>query len=77
MALPSMRGRELLRVLERAPLFYSVVRRRGSHKTLKSTAGYPDLHLAFHDKAEIPGGLVRKVLCGDVGLTEEQVRGLI
>jgi predicted RNA binding protein YcfA (HicA-like mRNA interferase family) len=74
---PAMRWPELSRVLTRAPLLYSVERTRGSHKTLRSSAGYPDLHLAFHDNAEIPGGLVKKILCGDVGLTEQQVRALL
>ena len=45
--------------------------------TLKSEAGYPDLHLAFHDRQEIPGGLVRKILVRDVGLTENDARELL
>jgi hypothetical protein len=34
--------------------------------------GRPDLHLAFHDQADIPPGLVRKIFIRDIGLTEEQ-----
>lgn len=74
---PSMRWPELRRVLERRPLLYSVHRQAGSHVTFKSAAGYPDLHLAFHDRAELPPGLVRKVLCGDVGLTESGAQALL
>jgi predicted RNA binding protein YcfA (HicA-like mRNA interferase family) len=71
---PSMRGRELYRHLARAPLSYRedpARSREGSHKTLVS-ADYPDLHLAFHDRAEIAPGLVRKILTRDVGLSQEE-----
>jgi len=33
---------------------------------------YPELLFAFHDNADIPPGLVRKILVRDVGLTQEQ-----
>lgn len=74
---PSMRWPELRRVLERRPLLYTADRQGGSHVTLKSAAGYPDLHLAFHDRVELPPGLVRKVLCRDVGLTESEALTLL
>jgi hypothetical protein len=64
-------------VLTRRPLFYSVHRQTSSHVTLTSAAGYPDLHLAFHDRAELPPGLVRKILCTDVGLTEGEALALL
>lgn len=72
-----MRWSELRRVLTRMPLAYEIVRQSGSHKTLRSSAGYPELHLAFHDNADIPGRTVRKILTTDVGLTEEAARGLL
>jgi predicted RNA binding protein YcfA (HicA-like mRNA interferase family) len=74
---PTLRWPKLRRILGREPLKYRVVRTKGSHRLLKSDAGYPDLYLAFHDNADIPGSLVRKILCGDIGLTEEEARGLI
>lgn len=74
---PSMRWPELRRVLLRAPLSYEAQRSAGSHQTFKSSADYPDLHLAFHDRQEIPPGLVRKILCRDVGLPEDEALGLL
>lgn len=74
---PSLRWPKLRRVLTRKPLQYRIVRQSGSHKTLDSEAGYPRLHLAFHDNAEIPGGMVKKILVNDVGLTEEEARSLV
>lgn len=71
---PSMRGRELYRHLARKPLAYMedpTRTREGSHKTLISSQ-YPVLHLAFHDRAEIPPGLVRKIFTRDIGLSEEE-----
>lgn len=76
-AFPSLRWPQLWRVLSREPLLYVVTRQRGSHRTLDSDAGYPKLHLAFHDSAELPPGLVRKVLVRDVGLSEEEALGLL
>ena len=73
-----MRWPELERILRRSPLGYEVVSQKGSHRKLESTAGYPPIGpLAFHDNAEIPGGMVRKILMRDVGLTEEEARGLL
>ena len=76
-AWPSLTWPELWRILRRKPLCYEVARQRGSHRTLKSKAGYPDLLLAFHDRATLPPGLVRKILTKDVGLTEEEARELL
>jgi hypothetical protein len=39
--------------------------------------GYPPLTFAFHDKATIPAGLVRKILVRDVGLAEDEARKLL
>jgi hypothetical protein len=38
---------------------------------------HPPLTFAFHDKATIPAGLVRKILIRDVGLDEEEARKLL
>jgi predicted RNA binding protein YcfA (HicA-like mRNA interferase family) len=72
-----MRWPELRRVLERKPLEYEVVHQSGSHRKLTSRAGFPELNLAFHDRQELAPGLVRKVLVGDVGLSESDALGLI
>lgn len=72
-----MRWPQLRRVLKRKPLEYTITRQRGSHKTLESAAGYPTLHLAFHDKADIPSGMVRKILTKDVGLSDKEAKRLL
>lgn len=38
---------------------------------------YPALHLAFHDNAEIPPGLVRRILTRDVGLADGEAKRLL
>lgn len=68
---PSMKARELLSILMREPLNYEIARQRGSHRRLKSP-GRPSLTFAFHDGATVGPGLVRKVLCRDVGLSEDE-----
>ena len=72
---PSMRWPRLKRILERAPLSYRITAQEGSHRTLEAL-GRPTLHLSFHDAQELPGGLVRKILVKDVGLTEDEARKL-
>lgn len=72
----SMRWPTLLRVLTRDPLNYAITRQEGSHRTLEA-AGRPVLHLSFHDNQELPGGLVRKILCKDIGLTPDEARKLL
>lgn len=70
-----MKARELYRLLERE-LGYSVVRRSGSHRTMKAP-GRPPLLLAFHDNQTIAPGLLRKILVKDVGLSIEEVEALL
>lgn len=71
-----MKARELLAVLMREPLNYEIVRQRGSHRRLKAP-GRPSLTFAFHDRATVGPGAVRKVLCQDVGLSEEDALKVI
>jgi predicted RNA binding protein YcfA (HicA-like mRNA interferase family) len=71
-----MKARQLLALLEREPLRYRVVRQSGSHRLLESPR-HPPVTFAFHDGATVPGGLVRKILTKDVGLADEQARGLL
>ena len=73
---PSLKARALLAVLSREPLGYRVVRQSGSHRRLEAP-GLPPLTLAFHDRATIAPGLVRKILVDDIGLTEDDARRLL
>lgn len=65
---PACRGRELLAAVKR--LGYTVTRQSGSHRTMDAP-GRPRLLFSFHDNAEIPPGLVKKVLVGQIGLDVE------
>lgn len=69
---PSMKARQLRRILEREPLRYHADRTKGSHVRLKSDAGYPPLTFAFHDRQDLPGGLVKRILTNGVGLAEDE-----
>jgi predicted RNA binding protein YcfA (HicA-like mRNA interferase family) len=71
-----MKARRLLAVLEREPLGYREVRRRGSHRIL-AAPGRPGLLFAFHDGTTLPGGVVRAILVDRVGLDETTARGLL
>lgn len=73
---PTMKARRLLAVLEREPLNYRVTRQSGSHRRMEAP-GRPPLTFAFHDKATVPSGLVRKVLIRDIGLGEDEARKLL
>jgi hypothetical protein len=44
---------------------------------LSPPGGKPTLHLGFHDDAEIPSGMVDKILVRDVGLSEEEALQLL
>lgn len=71
-----MKARELLAVLTREPLSYEIVRQRGSHRRLKAQSR-PSITFAFHDGATVAPGLVRKILCRDVGLGEDEALKLL
>jgi len=71
-----MKWPQLKRVLERQPLGYRVTKQSGSHRTMESE-GRPTLWLAFHDRAELPPGLVRKIMVKDIGLSEEDALELL
>lgn len=77
MVFPSLRAKKLLRVLKRKPLRYQVVEQTGSHRKLESAEGYPAINFAFHDKDEVPPGLVRQILVQRVGLSEQEALELI
>ncbi len=61
----------------RTPLLYRELRRSGSHRTLRSLAGYPDLVFSFHDGATIAPGAVKKILTKDVGLSQAEALSLL
>jgi len=71
-----MKAKRLLAVLEREPLNYRVSRQSGSHRRMEAP-GRPPLTFAFHDRATVPSGLVRKILVRDVGLAEDEARKLL
>jgi predicted RNA binding protein YcfA (HicA-like mRNA interferase family) len=73
---PTMKAKRLLAVLEREPLNYRVSRQSGSHRRMEAP-GRPPLIFAFHDRATVPSGLVRKVLVRDIGLAEDEARKLL
>ena len=73
---PSLKGRELERVLLRAPLNYSVARQTGSHRRFVA-AGRPSLTFSYLGCSTMVPGVVRKIVVKDVGLTEEQALKLL
>ena len=73
---PSLKAKQLFAILQREPLAYRVVRRKGSHRHVWSKR-YPPLTFAFHDNQTIPSGLVRKILVKDVGLTAEEAAAIL
>lgn len=73
---PAMKWPQLKRLLERRPLGYRVTKQTGSHRTMESEI-YPTLWLAFHDRAELPPGLLRKIMVKDIGLSEDDALELL
>ena len=72
-----MKARELRRILQRKPLEYKAeTSAGGSHRWLVSPR-YPRLRWAFHDRQNLPPGLVHKILSRDVGLSEEEIRDIL
>jgi len=72
-----LKSKKLWALLTRSPLNYSVAHRAGSHRKLVSASGYPEIGFAFHDKETIGGGVVKRMLCEQVGLTEQEALDLI
>ena len=67
----------MLRVLMGPVLQYEINNQRGSHRKLVSRAGYPSLLFSAHDGETLGPVLVRKILIGDVGLTEEKAKEVL
>lgn len=74
---PSLKGSQLLAILQREPLGYVVDKQRGSHRLMSSKARGNTLKFSFHEGATVGAGAVRKVLVDDVGLTEAEARLLL
>lgn len=73
---PSVKAKDLLKILERDPLNYRVVRQTGSHRRMKSP-GRPTITFAFHHGRSLAPSEVRAVLVRDVGLAEDEALGLL
>ena len=73
---PAMTWPQFKRVLERRPLAYRVTKQSGSHRKMESD-NYPTLWLAFHDRAELAPGLIRKIMVKDIGLSEDEALQLL
>ncbi|MDQ0923090.1 putative RNA binding protein YcfA (HicA-like mRNA interferase family) [Pseudarthrobacter sp. W1I19] len=72
---PSMDVKKLRRLLEK--LGYSATGNgKGSHETLEHEK-YPPLTFSGHTSKEISGGLVKKILRKDVGLSDEQAKEVL
>ncbi|MBI3430175.1 MAG: type II toxin-antitoxin system HicA family toxin [Actinobacteria bacterium] len=73
---PTMKARDLLRILQRKPLNCSIMRTRGSHRTLRTPTG-KIFRYSYHDSKELSGNQVRDVLMDDLGLTEREALGVL
>lgn len=73
---PSMKADDLLAVLLREPLAYTIVRRSGSHRTLKSE-GRPRVLFSYHPGVTVSPGVVRQILVKTVGLDEGAALDLV
>jgi predicted RNA binding protein YcfA (HicA-like mRNA interferase family) len=71
-----MKASELLRVLCREPLSYSVVRQNGSHRIMRSSK-YGQLMFSGHVGDEVGPTRVKKVLVDQIGLSEVQALTLL
>ena len=66
----------MLAILTGQPLEYEIERQSGSHRIMKSKKGYPQLTFSFHDGQSLGPVVVKKILTKDVGLSEDEAKGL-
>jgi predicted RNA binding protein YcfA (HicA-like mRNA interferase family) len=71
-----MKTKELIRCLCRSPLYYKIIRQKGSHRTLLSD-NYPMIRISYHGTFEISGFKVRQILINDIGLSESVAKQVI
>lgn len=69
---PSLRGRELDRILRR--ICGEPIHQKGSHRTFRNVRGTATFTFSYHDRDDIRGYVVRRILVSDAGLTSEQAR---
>lgn len=73
---PSLKARQLLRVLMSEPFGYRIVRQSGSHRRLQAP-GLPSITFSFHDRQTIRPATVKRILCEQVGLDEDEALRLL
>lgn len=73
---PSLKAKQLLRILTKEPLGYCVVRQSGSHRRMEA-AGRPPITFSFHDRQTIRPATVKRILCDQVGLSEAEAGRLL
>jgi predicted RNA binding protein YcfA (HicA-like mRNA interferase family) len=69
---PSLRGRQLAQIIERhcgAP-----ERRSGSHRLFRSPYSGQLILFSYHDRAEVTGDVVRRILITELGLSKDDAR---
>ena len=77
---PSLKAKKILAILERKPLLYAEKtgkKRKGSHRHLVSSSGYPDIGFWAHDKDTLKGSVIKDILVKQVGLSEDEARKLL
>ncbi|MGX6446446.1 type II toxin-antitoxin system HicA family toxin [Patulibacter sp. S7RM1-6] len=73
---PSMKARQLRRVIDRLGYEQSRKGSGGSHQRL-TAEGRPPIIWAFHDGVTIAPGIVHSVLCKQVGLDTDEALALL
>jgi predicted RNA binding protein YcfA (HicA-like mRNA interferase family) len=77
---PSLKAKKMLAILEREPLRYREKpgkKRKGSHRHLVSSNGYPNIGFWAHDKDTLKGSVVKDILVKQVGLSDDEARKLL
>jgi predicted RNA binding protein YcfA (HicA-like mRNA interferase family) len=75
-AISSLKSNRLLRIITSKPLELRILRRNGSHITLRTLEGNL-VTFVWHSGKDVPGNLVRDFLVKDLKLTEEQAWKLV
>ena len=73
---PSLKSNRLLRIITSKPLQLRILRRNGSHITLRTLEGNL-VTFVWNSGKDVPGNLVRDFLVKDLKLTEEQAWKLV
>lgn len=73
---PSLTGWQLRRALERRLPGYRTVRQQGPHRRLEAE-GRPPIVCSIHDLHVIRPRTVKRILCGQAGLSDEDAADLL